>query len=68
MRKWTCVLGRHDWRPRVNCEGQPYEECEKCHHYRYPDAGGSPFDRPDQAPMNPQAGTDSSTGTGWIGF
>jgi hypothetical protein len=64
MRKWTCVLGRHDWRPRVNREGQPYEECGKCGRYRYPDAGGSPFDRPDQPPMNPEAGT----GTGWSSF
>ena len=30
MATLKCVLGRHDWRPGVDVEGQPYDKCEKC--------------------------------------
>jgi hypothetical protein len=49
LRKWCavkslrCLAGRHQWRSGVDKDGQPYEVCVQCKHYRYPDSGGSRF-------------------------
>ena len=65
-----CVLGRHDWRPGVNVEGQAYEKCEKCGHYRYPDSDGGRFERHGELPMDnqPGGGLFEATSTRWLGW
>ena len=63
-----CVLGRHDWRPGVNVEGQPYEKCERCGHYRYPDSDGGRFDRHGELPMDNQPGGGLSAGGSSMGM
>ncbi|GAA3705139.1 hypothetical protein GCM10022204_23230 [Microlunatus aurantiacus] len=64
MTKLTCLLGRHDWRPGVDRDEQPYEKCERCGHYRYPGSGGK-HDRHGELPMDQTPG--SGLGGGAVG-
>ena len=50
MTNLKCVLGRHEWKPGVNSDDQPYEKCDNCGHYRYPDSSGSKFNRHGEPP------------------
>jgi hypothetical protein len=43
VKSLRCLAGRHEWRSGVDKDGQPYEACVRCGHYRYPDGGGSRF-------------------------
>lgn len=65
MTKLTCVLGRHEWRPGVDLDDQPYEKCEKCGHYRYPASGSGKFDRHGELPVDPSPG--AGLGGGAVG-
>jgi hypothetical protein len=39
MKSLRCLTGRHEWRSGVDKDGQPYEVCVRCEHYRFPDNG-----------------------------
>ena len=67
MTKLTCVLGRHEWRPGVDLDDQPYEKCEKCGHYRYPGSAGGKFDRHGELPVDPSPGSGLSGGGAAMG-
>ena len=65
VKSLRCLVGRHDWRPGVNKDGQPYEVCVWCKHHRYPDSGGSRFSSDVNLP--PTEGSTSGNTMGGIG-
>jgi hypothetical protein len=56
MTKFTCFLGKHDWRSGVDLDEQSYEKCENCGRYRYPDSGEGKFASQVEVPVDPMLG------------
>lgn len=69
MTKLTCVLGRHEWRPGVDLDDQPYEKCDTCGRYRYPGSGSGSgrFDRNVETPADPLLGSGPGIAGGSMG-
>ena len=63
----TGDCSRHPLYQKPLSTALPWNKCEKCGHYRYPDSEGGRFERHGELPMDNQPGGGLSAGGSSIG-